>query len=278
MEFKIEEHSLPKPWSFNFEELKAELTSKTEFYAHLAYTDDQVAQAKADRASLNKLKTAINAERVKREKEYMEPFNTFKAQVREIIAIIDQPIAAIDNQLRAFEEQRVEEKRQQIREIWDGIFKPEWLQLDRIYNPKWENATASRKSITDEMKEAVAGIFNDIDTIVALDEFADEAISEYKKTLSLNMTLGMVSNMKRMKRAVEEAEARKAEEERLKREAEEAAKNAQAETVAPAADRTEPSEEEPAREWVSFSAYISRDDAIALKEFFCARGIVFKRV
>lgn len=89
MELRVNEVAIPEKIDFNYEELKAELTSKVSFYETLVYTDDQIKDAKADKANLNKLKRALNDERIRREKEYMQPFNVFKAQINEIIGIID---------------------------------------------------------------------------------------------------------------------------------------------------------------------------------------------
>ncbi len=110
MEFKVNEYQLPDKLTFNYEELKCELQEKVSHYETLVYTDDQIKEAKADRASLNKLKTALNDERIRREKEYMQPFNDFKAKVNEIIGIIDKPVAVIDRQVKEYEEKQKKDK------------------------------------------------------------------------------------------------------------------------------------------------------------------------
>lgn len=78
MELKIKEYQLPEAIDFNYQELKQELEEKITVYTNLVYSDDQIKLAKADRANLNKLKKALNDERIRREREYLEPFNTFK--------------------------------------------------------------------------------------------------------------------------------------------------------------------------------------------------------
>ena len=110
MEFKVNEYQLPDKLTFNYEELKCELQEKVSHYETLVYTDDQIKEAKADRASLNKLKAALNDERIRREKEYMIPFNDFKAKVNEIIGIIDKPISVIDRQVKEYEDKKKAEK------------------------------------------------------------------------------------------------------------------------------------------------------------------------
>ena len=110
MEFKVNEYQLPAELTFNYEELKQGLTEKVEMYKTLVYSEEQIKEAKADRASLNKLKSALNDERIRLEKEYMKPFNDFKSKVAEIIKIIDEPIAMIDTQVKGYEEKKKAEK------------------------------------------------------------------------------------------------------------------------------------------------------------------------
>lgn len=73
MELRVEAYQLPEKISFNFEELKTELQAKTQHYETLVYTDDQIKEAKADRANLNRLKKALNDERIRRRKSILHP-------------------------------------------------------------------------------------------------------------------------------------------------------------------------------------------------------------
>ena len=71
MELKINQIAIPERPSFNYEELKQEIAKKSEVYASLVYNENEIKAAKADRSNLNKLKKALNDERIRREKEYM---------------------------------------------------------------------------------------------------------------------------------------------------------------------------------------------------------------
>lgn len=104
MELKMNDYQLPGKISFNFEELKQELTEKVQHYETLVYTDDQIKEAKADRANMNKLRRSLNDERIRMEKEYMAPFDEFKAKINEIISIVDKPVALIDKQIKEYED------------------------------------------------------------------------------------------------------------------------------------------------------------------------------
>ena len=65
MELRVEPVTFPEVIQFNYEELKAEITSKVEMYKNLVYTgSDQIKDAKADRAALNKLIKAMSDETI----------------------------------------------------------------------------------------------------------------------------------------------------------------------------------------------------------------------
>lgn len=195
MELRVNEVTIPEKISFNYEELKAELTEKVAFYETLVYTDDQVKDAKADRATLNKLKKTLNDERIRREKEYMQPFNEFKAQVNEIIGIIDKPIAVIDKQVKEFEDQKKANKQNAIEELFATIGFQNFVTLEKIWDPKWLNASVSMKSIEEQMRSRMYQIGDDVLTLHNLPEFGFEATEVYKQTLDINKAIKEAQRM-----------------------------------------------------------------------------------
>ena len=141
MELKVNEYQLPEQILFNYEELKAELTEKVQHYETLVYTDDQIKEAKADRATLNKLKKALSDERIRREREYMQPFNEFKSRINEIISIIDKPVAVIDKQIKEYEDTKKQEKLEEIKKLWSEMEAPDGMTLDKVFNDRMLNSS-----------------------------------------------------------------------------------------------------------------------------------------
>lgn len=285
MELRVNEVAIPEKISFNYEELKAELTEKVAFYETLVYTDDQVKDAKADRATLNKLKKTLNDERIRREKEYMRPFNEFKAQVNEIIGIIDKPIAVIDKQVKEFEDQKKANKQKDIEELFASIGFQSFVTLDKIWDPKWLNASVSMKSIEEQMRSRMYQIGDDVLTLHNLPEFGFEATEVYKQTLDINKAIKEAQRMAEIAKAKAEAaakkkaaeEARKAEEERKAKEIKEEQTVPHEQAVTPqepvqSADSTQE------RMVVRFEVLLTTEDAYALKEFFKSRSIEFKAI
>ena len=188
MEIRINELSLPEKIIFNYEELKEGISAKVAHYKNLVYTDDQIKEAKEDRANLNKLKKALNDERIRLEKEYMIPFNTFKAQLNEIIKIIDEPVTMIDSQVKEYQENKKEEKRKEIESYFDSVKEklPDEIGLEGIFNTKWLNESVSMKSVKKEIDDIVCKIQVDISTINDLGELSFYALEKYFKSHNLN--------------------------------------------------------------------------------------------
>lgn len=293
MELRVNEVTIPEKISFNYEELKAELTEKVAFYETLVYTDDQVKDAKADRATLNKLKKTLNDERIRREKEYMQPFNEFKAQVNEIIGIIDKPIAVIDKQVKEFENQKKANKQNAIEELFAGMGFQSFVTLEKIWDPKWLNVSVSMKSIEEQMRSRMYQIGDDVLTLHNLPEFGFEATEVYKQTLDINKAIKEAQRMAEITKAKAEAEARRKAEEETRKAAEEARRKAEeraaeeqraamAKAMTPPEDAqpapVEESQPEPQKMVVKFEVELTTEDATALREFFQSRNITFRAI
>lgn len=282
MELKVNAVSIPEAISFNYDELKAELLQKASVYESMVYTEDQIREAKADRANLNRLKKALNDERLKREREYMKPFDDFKAKINEIIRIIDKPASIIDQQIKAAEEQKKAEKLEAIKAYFSGhpsIEGFETLRLEQIMDAKWLNASASMKSIQEAIDSRMGKIMDDLAVVRSLPAFAFEAEQAYKNTLDLARA---VSEAHRLQDMAEIKAAFEAEQARRKAEAEAAAiKPAPADIPCTpcGCENIQPElPTEPVREWVKFQALMTPEEARSLGQYMRTHGIKYKAV
>lgn len=295
MELKVNEVTIPEQITFNYEELKQEITEKVRMYETLVYTDDQFKLMKADRANFNKLKKVLNDERIRMEREYMVPFNDFKSKINEIISIIDKPVAVIDKQIKEYEEKQKQDKQKKIEEFFDSLQLPdvlEFVKLESIFESRWLNASVSMKSIQETINAKLEQIYNDCSTLSALPEFGFEAGEIYKTTLDVNKAINEAHRMSEMAKAkaAHEAEmkAKEEEEARLKEESERTAE--QQDIVPGYIQETEETEtqdklpkeqttdEQTVKEWVAFKCLLSIDDAKALGSFFESRNIEYEQI
>lgn len=211
---------------FNFEEIKEKLNSELEIYKNMIFTEDSKAEAKKTIASLRKLKKSVNDKKLEVKKSFMIPYTNFEAQVKELDNLIDEPINFINNQVEEFERRRVEEKKSLISEIYTEIMGDHgeasgYLPLQRIYDSKWENATTTKKAITEAIAERVDHVEKELGIIRSMgSEFEDKGIEKYKATLELSDAIEIMNQYQKQKEEIlrrqEEEAKRKAEEEARK--------------------------------------------------------------
>lgn len=211
---------------FNFEEIKEKLNSELEIYKNMIFTEDSKTKAKKTIASLRKLKKSINDRKLEVKKSFMIPYTNFEAQVKELDNLIDEPIDFINNQLDEFERRRVEERESLISEIYTEIMGEHgeasgYLPLQRIYDSKWENATTTKKAITEAIAARVDHVEKDLCIIRSMEsEFEDKGIVKYKETLELSNAIEIMNQYQKQKEEIlrrqEEEAKRKAEEEARK--------------------------------------------------------------
>ena len=238
-----------QPVVWNFDELKSNLETALADYQNRVYTEDTIDEAKTDRAKLNKLKKAINDERISREKEYMQPFNEFKAQAKELCDMIDTASSGIGEQLDAFEQKRIDEKDTKIESIFaeiSSLYPIDFITLEKIFNEKWYNKGTSDKAIAKEITDIFEKAVNDLAIIKRMPRYAFEAEEAYKDLLDLNKALAEGERMA-------EIQARKGQETQASAESEIAVE-------------------------MSFKCKITKTQAEALIEFCKKNGITLQRI
>lgn len=284
MELKVKAPTFPEVIEFNFDELKQEITERASTYVNLVYGEEQMQDAKKDRATLNKFVKALSDERIKIKKVCMKPYEDFEAKIKELDRIVNVAIDNIDSQVKGYEEKQKQEKKAKIEEYFaerylnSGTPAPEFFTLERIFDEKWLNASVSMKSIEDAIDAKAEQVKSDLVTLANLPEFGFEATEVYKRTLDLTTAISEGQKLADMAKRKAEAERLKAEREaeqaRLAAEAE-AQKQEAVEPVKEAfqADAMNPPEQP--KQLVSFKALLTVDQAKELKRFFDDRKIEF---
>lgn len=276
MELRIKQPSFPEVIEFNFDELKQEIGNKVEKYKRLVYTDEQIKEAKKDVAALRKFTKALSDERIKVKKQCLQPYEEFENKINELSAIVNEPITLIDKQIKEVEEKQKQDKQDKIIEIWKNTDKPDWLSLAMIEESKWLNSSFSLKQVQSCIDAKVEEVKESLATLSNLTEFAFEARQVYKSSLDLGKAVNEANRLSEMAKAKAAHEA-----ELAKRRADEE-QNAKEKAVvaerAVIAEEAAVSKITPPKTWVKFQAFMTTEDAYALKEFFNSRNIEYKAV
>lgn len=302
MELKIlspQEGNFVKEIRWNNEELKAEIAEKMQEYKSIAFTEETIKEAKADRAKLNKLRTAFEDERKRIKKLCMAPYDEFEKQVKELIALIDEPIRLIDGQIKEVEEQRRIEKKGKILEFYEeniGTLKGV-LPFEKIFRSEYLNATKSMKSITEEMQALIDRVNADLDTIEGFGSKYELQIKDaYLKTLDLSAAMQEKARLEEVERRLAERkqEEQRKEAERAAREAAEAQSRSQVKQIPPIqnaqpevqAEKAEEGEtisqqadkQQPQLFQMDFRVWGTKDQIMGLRQYLIENKIKFGKV
>lgn len=168
MEFKIitDLSALPQVIETNGEELKAWLTEKVKSYNALVVTPETIKAAKDDKAKLTKLRSALEERRKEVKRQCMAPYEDFERKYKELLALIDAPIASIDTQIKALDEQEQNLKYAHLQVCFEDYISamnvPIDVNFDRILNPKWKNKTMKADTLENEIRDTLCRIRNDV--------------------------------------------------------------------------------------------------------------------
>lgn len=277
MELKIynpsEENGFLKAIEWNYDELKAELSQKLEDYKGLVYTEEQIKEAKADRVKLNALATAIDSKRKEIKKQCLQPYEAFEAQIKDLLALIKEPVTLIDTQIKDFEEEKKKKKLEEVKELFEKLKTEageelEFISFEQVFEDKFLNASTSLKQVETVINNIFNSVKCNLKTIAELKDYTFEATEVYKETLNLNTALEKAKYM------VDMAERKKVEEEKREQE-----KSEEIKEVAPDPQQEA---EEPAtdvkREWTKFEAYLSTEEAKMLASWLKLNNIKIRRV
>ena len=207
------ETALPAEIGFNFEELKQELTERLHHYNTLVVTEDAIKEAKEDLAKLRKLKEAIETRRKEVKRQCMAPYNAFEAQVKELTVLIDAPVASINGQIKAFDEQEKAKKRSEIEATYYELVPEEFrdiIPLERILDPSWLNKGTTMKSIQEAINTKMQRVNVDMTLLDMVDPKHLPAVrAKYIETLDITAALEHRDKLEAAEAAFQQREAQR---------------------------------------------------------------------
>lgn len=210
LELKVIERQVGKV-IINYEELKKALELELTKYSGLVFTEENIAEAKSTRASLNNVAKAINDRRIEEKKDFLRGFEEFENQTKELTEMVKNVSLEIDKQVKEFEEQEKLKKTDKIHKIFDSK-NYDRLTLDRFWNEKWLNKGFRLDKIEEEIdlriKEVEDGIKN-IETLSGDDvEKYKDIAGKFLLHLDLSRAIDDYNQEEAHKKRLEEIKAR----------------------------------------------------------------------
>ncbi len=260
------EELVPAMIAFNNAELMEGVKARLVAYQGKTYDADSIAEAKADRATLNKFSKALNEERLRIKKIYTMPLDKFTGEINEVIAVVDSVTATIDAQVKVYETDCKERKLAEIKAYFAEVFPAElsaFISYEKIHQHEWLNASKSMAAIKKDIDATIAKIQTELVTIEALGGDTVSIKQKYFEDLSL---ANAITEHKRIEAEKERIQAQMA------AQAQQAAEVKQ-ETTAPV---NEPVAEEKTHT-IAFKVTGTAAQLNALKAFMTENKIKFER-
>ena len=191
----------------NYEEVKNYLVSQLEQYKTIVYSEDNVKDAKNDRASLRKIKKSIADKRKEIKAIYMEPFLSVEEKLKELEALVQEPIELIDGFVKDSEAKAKQEKKNEIKRYFNtyatslGNLADDIFESESFFDDKWLNVSTKPVTWQSEIREKLISVSRDIQTIQSTGGMhtsalitkyiesgnIDETIDYYKKLQATDM-------------------------------------------------------------------------------------------
>ena len=273
----------------NFAAAKEYLSQAVAPYANMAVTDETVGSAKKSLASIRKLRSSINDQKIAVKRKWMEPYTDFENQVKELMGICDEGIDNLNGQIKAGEAEIKAKKLNDLKTYFEEHLgtAAEYLTWEDIANPRWANTTYKFETATDEIDQSISTTLMDVELIMEQESPYEAAmIAEYKSSHDIRKAMAKEKELK----AIDEAAERRRQE-ALKFTQEEAQKSAESVTEPLVEDESgsepvpppwfvPPVQQRPKEKLYSlrFELKVTMKQARALKSFFEEQGIDYKKI
>lgn len=198
----------------NITEAKEYALSLKKYYGTLVFNDDQLEEAKDERASINKLVKSIADYRKNIVAEFKKPIEQFETTAKETEKILKETSDFVDVQVKNFENKVKEKKREEIEKIYNTQIEElkDVISINQLFNDKWLNKGTTLQSIEDEMKSKLAGIRSGLKAIEELhSEFELEIKNTYLQDFDLSKAIIKNNQLKEQKERLSKVEEKKEE-------------------------------------------------------------------
>lgn len=201
MELQIQHQELA-PIQANLEQIKGYVQGVVAKYQNATYTDEQMKLAKADRADLKRLKEDIDTKRKQVKSAWNAPYLEFESQIKAITALIDEPVALIDGQIKDWEERRKKARYNALETVFNkwNPFGP-LLEFEKVVDEemlKMSTTDSKATTLLTRKLEKITGEMAQLESVLD-PAFRTECVAHYTQTLNLAEAILHEKNLKAQK-------------------------------------------------------------------------------
>jgi len=189
----------------NFDDVKKFYLEKLDKYKGLTYGEDQIKEAKVDRASLNKEIKTLKGIITDTKRELFKPMYQLESDIKELVAIVESVNIEVDSQVKDAEEKARAKKKLLINSFFNEVNErfSDDLTITIIWQDNWMNATYKMPKVQLDITTAIGYVARDIDVIIGMgSKFEDKLKHVYFETLDLAIVMSKKNEMEEAERVV----------------------------------------------------------------------------
>jgi hypothetical protein len=264
----------------NLEALKAEIVKKAAEYDTMVYGDDEIAQVKADRAELNKLRGRIDDARKQVKAAWDAPLKAFDGEVKSTLAPLDAVINKLGGIVSADTERKRKERADKITSAFyealgDGLIGASAVQKIKDMSiadfcaakvdPKHYAPSSSLTAAVSAAREAGRAVSEEIRMIVT----AEHPEAAWRKYLDTHNVMAAMAESRRVAEMLKQEQAKPAAPE---------VKQPEPVRQAEPIKQPEPVAAAETAQWVTLALFMTPTQARGLRQYCLDNNIAFKGV
>lgn len=196
-------------WS-QFEDLKAQALELAENIRAVNVDPENIKESKRLLAQVNKRCKELDSRRIKIKNAMLEPYQVFETQVKEIVGIVKEADEIVRQQVKQLEEEERQEKRQQIKTLFDLRLKHysfrDLFSFEDFEQPRHLNKTVSIDMVENEIIDYLEKLTKDLKAIESMPN-AKDILSLYIESKDLAAALTKQAQQMQRKEQIEKAQA-----------------------------------------------------------------------
>ena len=178
----------------NIAEAKEYALQLKEYYSKLIFSENQIEEAKIERASINKIVKKISDYRKDIVAEFKKPIEIFETTAKETEKILKETADFVDIQIKNYEDKIKSSKKEEIVKIFNDLIEEKALgdliKFDMIFDERYLNKTYDIENVEEDIADKLSQISNDIKAIKNLNsEYEVSLINNYLNTFDLSKVI-----------------------------------------------------------------------------------------
>lgn len=198
----------------NMSEVKEYALETKKYYENLVFTDEQIKEAKDERANINKAVKRVADYRKDIVDKFNKPLEEFVRNAKETESILKEASNSIDVQVKKYEEEEKQKKKDEYEELFNNLVGDlsELITFEKVFDNRWLNKTTKMSEVEQDIKNVIEKVNTGLQAIKELNsEFETELINTFLQDYDLSKAIMKNTQLKAQKEKLAKTEVAKEE-------------------------------------------------------------------